>query len=168
MPDTGFWVKSHSEQLFRRLRSYKTVLTTRAGKEIPQPKMKYNEQFVATALTVHLPLTLPRRYCWNQVCIFWLTFSVIEHVICEETWPTGDHFPLSQNKNPNWEGISSTLCTAVSNSLCAAATLRWGGRAWSLSHAHIPAKALSPAPLGWQAVWMAQQEETQAWNDLPA
>lgn len=37
-----------------------------------------------------------------------------------------------------------------------------------LSHAPIPAKAQTPAPAGWQAVWKPQWEETQAWNGLPA
>lgn len=60
-------------------------------------------------------------------------FSYRTRDFFEEMWPIGDHFPLSQNKNPNWEGISSTPCTAVSNSFCAAATLRWGGGHGALS-----------------------------------
>lgn len=101
MPDTGFWVKSHSEQLFRWLCSYKTVLTTWAGKEIPQSEMKYNEQLTATALwkCIYLWLFLENIAEGLQLLTYFFSYRSCDFF--EETWPIGDHFPLSQNKNPN-------------------------------------------------------------------
>lgn len=76
--------------------------------------------------SVGLPLTFPRKWCWNQVCNCLLTFAVTEHVIFEENWPIGGNFPLFQSKKPNWEGISKALYMAMNNNPCDAAALRWG------------------------------------------
>lgn len=45
--------------------------------------------------------------------------------------PIDANFPLSQNKEPNAEGISSMPCMAMSNIPCNAAALRWGREGWS-------------------------------------